>query len=81
MQSRLLDDCPILNSCLDREKPQPEKISKLLDTCNVKVGQIRDSNLFPDRIHVIFKRNQHLMFKYMLIFKHKFGLIKMYLLN
>ena len=26
MQSRLLNDCPILNSCLDTEEAQPEKI-------------------------------------------------------
>ena len=54
MQFRLLNDCPILDSCLDTEK-----IYKLLDTCNVKVGQIRDSKLLPDRIHVILKRIQH----------------------
>ena len=55
----------------------PKGEIKLLDTCNVTVGQIRNSTLLPPKQHVILKHNQHLMFEYLLVFKHKFGLRKM----
>ena len=63
-------------ACLDGEKVQPDSIVRLLDDCPAEVCQIRNSTSLPVRIHEIFKQNHHLLFKYMIIFKQKFGLRK-----
>ena len=73
LQSRLLNDPKVPNSSLD----PAEEIYKILDTCNLTVGQLRDSHEFPARIHVTFRRNQKLMYDYLLVFQYKFGLKKL----
>ena len=75
LQSRLLNDPKVPNSSLD----PAEEVSKILDTCNLTVGQLRDSHEFPARIHVTFRRNQKIMHDYLLVFQYKFGLKKLLL--
>ena len=52
-------------------------LDNILQECNDQVMKIRESSIFPARIHKILKHNQMLMSSYLKVFQNKFGLKKL----
>ena len=65
---------PVVNPAdLNLEK----QLSRDLQACHSTVLKIRNSSVFPARIHKILKNNQELMSSYLVLFQAKFGLKKL----